>query len=293
MFPVIFLLPALFSETLQSPLQNEVHEWGVVVFEENAGPMCGEKWNNPEYIPDYDYGDVCAEAPVVWIHGDPFGSAAFSVNTGEQSITFTYPVPDRTAQGVAEWDITSSIEEVEQHEERSQAYDGPFWWAVDSWRAVSSLPLYGVSSENFLYYECTVDESFTDNFFSWNRDSNPVFHSSSTRGAILFASGKAYSVNAEELAPSLLNIPQISEIDQETVQNIFSDWGNSNLNHSEISALWETWEPVFTEEDSYWLVFPIPADLNNSISTIRLNTGDERSIGYNRLFLGAVRVNLQ
>ncbi len=301
---ISFMLLASISGIVPNQVQNEVHEWGIVIFEQGDDLMCGETWQNSKYYPDHDYLEMCAEAPVVWIHGEPFDDATFIVKTGEQTITFTYPLPNRTELGISEWDVsahnisvTDISEETEMliEEEFIESYQGPFWWAVDSWREVSSLQLsqidYGIT-ENFLYYECTVDRSFTDNFFNWGDNGNPNFAGMNIQDAILFTPEGAFSIRLSELVPNLLSLPISSKIDTERILNTFSIWGESNLDHLEIVALWETWKPVFNEEDSYWLVFPIPEEFNNSISTIELQTPDQRLVVYNRLFLGAVRLNL-
>ncbi|MCK5131385.1 MAG: hypothetical protein KAR40_04460 [Candidatus Sabulitectum sp.] len=300
MLLVSFLLIA--SGHVQSDVQNEVHEWGVVVFEENTGLMCGETWQSTDLYPDYVTPDMCAEAPVIWIHGEPFENGTFIVTTGEQSITLTYPAPDRISQSMAEWDISASayaevISGVEGlvSEEVTNVYDGPFWWAMDSWRQVASLLLYQEytdMTENFLYYECTVHRDFTDNFFSWGSGGNPALPVKGIQEAILFSPEGIFSITApvEEFTP--FRIPTASEISSDMILNTFACWGRSNLEPMEINALWETWEPVFTEDGSYWLVFPIPDEYHNSISTIRLETPNPRLIVYSRLFLGAVRLNL-
>lgn len=304
MFLVSCLLLTSITGYVQSDVQNEVHEWGIVVFEENSPLMCGESWQNIYLYPDYVLVEACAEAPVVWIYGEPFENATFKVTTGEQSITLTYPAPDRTALGLAEWDISAEasaeivMENIEEtpmeQEETADIYDGPFWWAMDSWREVQSLSLYqeytGIT-ENFLYYECAVHPEFTDNFFEWGSNGNPVFPGAEIQEALYFTPGGVFSVSVPTAEFSPLTIPMLSGISTNTLLDTFSAWGRSNLEPAEISALWETWKPVFTEEDSYWLVFPIPEQYYNSISTISLEMPESRLIEYDRLFLGAVKLN--
>jgi len=79
--------------------------------------------------------------------------------------------------------------------------------------------------------------------------------------------------------------------DTELVPNTFVRWAGQGLTSPEIAALWDTWKPAFTEEGSYWLVFPVPEEFNNGISTISLDTSDHREVEYERLFLGAIRLN--
>lgn len=306
MFLISCLLLTSITGYVQSDVQNEVHEWGVVVFEENSSPMCGETWQDTSLYPDYVRVEACAEAPVVWIYGEPFETGTFTVTTGEQSITLTYPAPDRTALGLAEWDISAHfsadivVENIEETpmtlegEETADIYDGPFWWAVDSWREVQSLSLcqeYTGIIENFLYYECAVHPGFTDNFFEWGSNGNPVFPGTEIQEALCFTPSGVFSVSVPTAEFTPLTLPMLNGISTNAILDTFSIWGRSNLEPAEISALWETWEPVFTEEGSFWLVFPIPEQYYDSISTIELEMPESRLIVYDRLFLGAVKLN--
>ena len=303
MFLISCLLFTSITGYVQSDVQNEVHEWGIVVFKENSQLMCGETWQDINFYPGY-VGDACAEAPVVWIYGEPFETATFTVTTDLQSITLTYPAPDRTALGLAEWDISSAappevvMEIVEEtpmeQEEYLETYDGPFWWAMESWREVQSLSLYQEytgMTENFLYYECGVHPGFTDNFFQWSSNGNPVFPGTEIQEALYFTPGGVFSVSVPTAEFTALTVPMLNGISTNAILDTFSAWGRSNLEPVEVSALWDTLEPVFSEENSYWLVFPIPEQYYNSISMIRLETPESRLITYNRLFLGAVKLN--
>ncbi len=119
---------------------NFVHEWGVVILEENAPLLCGiPGW---ESSIDYFDDDMCAEAPVVWIHGEPF-SGEFTVELpGNESFTFIYPNPDRSKENSISWQIRGGTG-YEQSEEESlpMLQSLPFGWGVEHWRAVPSLIL--------------------------------------------------------------------------------------------------------------------------------------------------------
>jgi len=293
MLPVIYVLILIGSGIASDAPEdwNSVHEWGVVVFEETSIQKCGGMWKNLELYPDYEpeLGEV--RAPVVWIHGDPFLNATFAVFAGDQSITFTYPVPDRTDSGVVEWDISTG-----QGPVPSNFYEGPFGWAIDYWRNVQSIPLYQESSgvtEGFLYYECTVGYEFTANFFDWSQSGNPVFTGAVIKDALFFTPYGAIpvTIHQDEFFPT--DFPLGGEIDPQIVPDSFYSWADRRLEPSEITALWETWKPVFSEEDTYWLVFPIPEEYYNQISRIRLDFQEERNVEYERFFLGAVELRIQ
>ena len=286
----MLLVSFLFISGLIAGARNEVHEWGVVVFEEPAFNVCGGTWKNPDLYPDYEPAEMEAHAPVIWIHGEPFSEAAFIVSTGEQSVTFTYPIPDRASPGMAEWDIEAGLAPAE-----SNPYEGPFAWAIDHWRGVQSIPLYQESSgitDGFLYYECTVSQEFTDNFFYWSNEGNPVFTGTTVENALFFTPYGVIpvQVHQSEFVPRVF--PLGGEINPDQPQDTFHAWADSVLIPSEITALWETWEPVFTEEGSYWLVFHIPEEYCEQISSISIVFPEERSVEYERFFLGAVKLRV-
>jgi len=268
-----------------------VHEWGVVVFEDNATLLCGGPW--PELVyPD----DMCAEAPVVWIHGEPF-TGTFQVELpDDQYFTFLYPEPSGNSEGVAQWQI-STIPELSAEESLPPsgpgAYYGPFDWALPFWRSVPSLLLLfeDGTTENFLYYECTVNPEFTDHFFSRGGHGNPVFQTGVVSEALLFTPRGTFLLELGEEEILALDLPITGETSPDFVREIFCSWADSRLKSQEITALWETWMPELTEGDDYWLVFPIPARYHNEISRIELRTNLGGTVAYERLFLGAVRLN--
>ncbi|MCK5034794.1 MAG: hypothetical protein KAS73_02795 [Candidatus Sabulitectum sp.] len=290
MISVILIIAAgIASEG--SETWNSVHEWGVVVFEEASIQKCGGAWKDTGLYPDYVPAEMEAYAPVVWIHGDPFVDAVFAVSTGDQRITFTYPIPDRTDPGMVEWDISTGHDTLQ-----SNFYEGPFGWAIDYWRNVQSIPLFQESSgitEGFLYYECTVSYEFTDNFFRWSQSGNPVFTGDEIKDALFFTPYGVIpvTIHQDEFIPT--DFPLGGEINPQMAPDTFHSWADSLLEPSEIIALWETWKPVFSEESTYWLVFPIPEEYYNEISTIRLDFQEERNVEYERFFLGAVKLKIQ
>ncbi|MCD6588399.1 MAG: hypothetical protein J7K88_07600, partial [Candidatus Fermentibacteraceae bacterium] len=129
----VAVLMAITAVNLEDEnILNSVHEWGVVVFEENQLPaICGGPWDNSvEYI-EYE---AEAEAPVVWIYGEPF-QGTFSVTLGDsETITSVYPAPDLFSGNSAQWEVvtTTGVEE-------SLPYTGPYSWAMEYWETVPSL----------------------------------------------------------------------------------------------------------------------------------------------------------
>ncbi|MCK5785151.1 MAG: hypothetical protein KAH54_01190 [Candidatus Sabulitectum sp.] len=289
----MLLVSFIMISGLVTDARNEVHEWGVVVFEENMDPaICGSPWNEAAMSGN---SDVLAEAPVVWIHGEPFeGTFTIEIESGE-TITMIYPEPDSLVENRASWELSASTL-VTNNTEEAILYEGPFWWAADFWRDVPSLTLLQKNTgitENFLYYECTVNPAFAEIFFHWDSGGTPVFTGIPVDDALAFTPYGIVQValRQDSFVPNDFPFQGITQPEQ--VLDTFRRWAGSKLKTSEITALWETWMPAFIEGGQYWLVFPIPEEYNNSISTIHLETYDNRAIEYHRLFLGAVRVTLQ
>lgn len=291
---MIPLIPFLVDTAIayeEPDLLNYVHEWGVVVFEDRMTILCGGPW--PEN--DYPY-DMCAEAPVVWIHGEPF-EGSFSVRLPEeQYFTFMYPEPSSVSGSAIEWSFSAgippSVEESLPPWEQSMYY-GPFSWALESWRSVPSLPLFmqatGVE-ESFLYYECTVSADFADHFFTGWNDGNPVLAQDAFSEALLFTPDGFFPLNPApgEIRP--LALPVRGETDPALAMEIFCRWAGSALKSEEIQALWDTWEPEWADGESVWLVFPIATAYHDEISVISLEKASSTGTAYERFFLGAVRL---
>lgn len=287
MFPLIPLLVDTVIAIDNPNALHIAHEWGVVVFEQSGSVYCGGPGHLEWMVP----GDACAEAPVVWIHGEPFqGAFSVSVPPGE-SLIFTHPQPTVYSTDKARWEISAGQQEV--IEETPIPYSGPYQWALESWRSVPSLPLTVLATgevEKFLYYECTVNSELTENLFHWGATGNPVVDHNLIPEALYFSPWGVFPVDltGEEFIPVDLLLP--AETAPDLVEETFCRWGDSMLKSSEITALWETWQPVLSEEGSYWLVFPIPEVFHVMISSISLETGRYGDVEYHRLFLGAVEL---
>jgi len=285
------ILPAILTAVSGNEAAVSVHEWGVVVFSQESGLNCGGPW---QQSPNYP-GTAPAEAfaPVVWIYGESF-SGTFSVVVGEgQAIGFVHPAPDVTEAQRVEWNISAGRMEnqAESIIFRWATYGGPFNWAADFWRAVPSLPLLMESSgiiENFLYYDCTVEPEFTDHFFIWDSHGRPVFESYLLEDALYFSGAGAPDPiiwrNGAFIPLNTLYRPEIE-------RNTLSEWAGARLYDEEVTALWETWQPVFTEEGTEWLLFPIPDEYVDEISCIALSTDNEEPAEYRRFYLGAVKLS--
>lgn len=295
MIPLIPLLVDTAIAYVNPEAMNIVHEWGVVVFQQTGAVFCGGPW----YDQTPDPFDICAEAPVVWLYGQPF-TGTFTVTVPEGgAVTFVHPQPSLLSETQAAWYLSTmidqSLEESLPVQERYM-YNGPYEWALEYWREVPSLTFVVNETgqlENFLYYECTVNSDFTGSFLQWGADGNPSFRDNAEGEALYFAPGGIFPVTLTDERFIPFDLPMGGEVDPDLASETFCRWAGSRLKSEEITALWETWEPVLTEEGSYWIVFPIPGEYLGRISTISLQTGNRGDVEYERLFLGAVRLTGQ
>lgn len=316
---MIGLLFAALADTIMVPVESEivlVHEWGVVEMDTYSTLAYGAPIDsgNPLYY-DLDY---CVEAPVVWFHGTDF-TGELTVKSPGGHLTMTYPDPD-----TAEFDTTGlpvsavwslqgysailteqtpvpaedllMIEEAVllEWEGMPEQPSTGFDWAMDIWRSVSSLRLAGTTGnwkESFIYYECEVDELFgtppAGAGLDWlvrNLDV-PV---------VIFRSGpEAYSL----MYPAQMTgeIPSIEErdfdaYDRELMMETLCSWAGGGFKSEEIVALLDTWEEKLTTVPygQTIVLFPIPMEYYDRISTLSLETDQGHEVSYKRLFLGLI-----
>ena len=270
-------------------LDNIVHEWGVVVFQESGAHMAGGLGDGMSFYDQSDI-DACAEAPVVWIHGEPF-TGAFTVNLPEgQNFTFLYPEPWDSSDLQATWRIEADGSSGHMNEELVPVF-GPFQAASVWWEAVPSLDLFFIDAgitANYIYYECTVGSDFCDPFLEWNSGGSPSLREGFPEEALYFIEGRAMTFSPP--ARGLIDWSFSGEgLTEDQIQEILCGWAGGMLKSSEIEALWETWKPYW--QQGSWVVFPIPEEHHLDISRITLSIDRTRTVEYERLFLGAVRLD--
>lgn len=316
-----FLFPFIADTVIAPPPDYTdlfVNEWGVVVFTSEGTTVAGAPDENGNlFYGRQVFGELCVDAPVIWIHGAFFNDATLTVKTAEGSLTALFPLPDVTFNDdndrpiIASWNI--SAPPPLPRRERPELIippETPFGWAMNYWRDVPSLDLFSAENgeymANFLYYEAGIPY--------WE-DLDGIFDARVLAGryapdGLLITAGHEPQVERIQLIPlpSGSGIPAhlAGPLSNDEVRYIICDWAGGNLKSEEITALWETWEPFFStlsmdDEfaldrrglDEQWILFPLPWDVVEEISTIRLEVHDtvDRNITYNRLFLGLVRVN--
>ncbi len=318
MLPLLF--PFIVDTVIAPPVDFTdlfVNEWGVVVFTSEGTTIAGAPDENGNlYYGRQVFGELLVDAPVIWIHGAFFEDATLTVKAVQGSLTALFPDPDATLNNendrpiVASWNI--SAPPPLPRRERPEPIippDTPFGWAMGFWRDVPSLDLFSAESgdymANFLYYEAGIPYWETmDGIFDAK-----ILAGFYAPDGLLITAGHDPQVERIQLIPlpdgSGIPVEMAGLLSDEEVCDIICDWAGGNLKSEEITALWQTWEPFFTTmsiDDEYaldrrgvdeqWILFPLPWDVVEEISTIRLKVHDsvERNITYNRLFLGLVRL---
>lgn len=318
MLPLLF--PFIADTVIAPPPDYEdlfVNEWGVVVFTSEGTTLAGAPDENGNvYYGREVFGPLLVDAPVIWIHGAFFDEATLTVKAGQGWLTTLFPEPDATfGDGrpvVASWNI--SAPPPLPRRERPELIippDTPFGWAMGFWRQVSSLDLFSAGSgeymANFLYYEAGIPYwEVPDGIYDAK-----IFAANYASDGLLITTGNEPQVKRIQLIPlpDGSGIPgnQTDRLSDEEICEVICGWAAGNLKSQEITALWQTWEPFFSTSivdmnDEYvhdrrgieekWILFPLPWDVVEEISTIHLEVHDsvDRNITYNRLFLGLVRV---
>lgn len=312
MLPLLF--PFISDTVVAPPLDYQdifVNEWGVVVFTPTGLSVTGAPGGSGElYFGREPFGPALVDAPVIWIHGAYFNEALFTVRSNQGELTVLYPEPDSViAEGyvtAASWKISSPapVPFSDMMDPPEIEEDMPFAWAVPIWRDVPSRQLYspttGRSLGNFLYYEAAM--------YLWSPPDG--IYDPATLAGYYSPEGLAITIGEEPVVERVQLVPlpggaEREPLDDEEICGVICDWAGGNLKSEEIEALWETWRPFFRKETSCdelttdrrgqterWLLFPLPWDEVERISSIELQIPDryDLTVHYNRLFLGLVRV---
>lgn len=313
------LMLAALADTVFVPVDTDMvllHEWGVVEIDTYTSVAVGAPTG--EELPLFYDIDYCVEAPVVWFHGSDF-TGKLTVTSPEGHLTVTYPEPDRVEQDraglpvQAVWslegysvflteqtplpleDIPMAEEEVLPNTEGlGDRVATGFDWARDIWRGVPSLGLVGTEGnwrESFIYYESQVDDLFgtpsVDAGFDWLvRDLDVP--------AMVFMSGpEALSMMCPVSITGEMPSPAEGDFevyDREVMLATLCSWAGGGFKSEEITALLDTWEKRLTTVPygENVVLFPIPMEYWDRISTLTLDTEEGCHVEYKRLFLGLI-----
>ncbi|MEN8209085.1 MAG: hypothetical protein ABFR50_07520, partial [Candidatus Fermentibacteria bacterium] len=87
---------------------------------------------------------------------------------------------------------------------------------------------------------------------------------------------------------------EISIYHKTRMLEILSSWNTAGLYPGELDLLWETWEAYVNDplrEGDALVVFPLPQDMINRISSLEVLPDEEMEITYGRFFLGMMPVS--
>lgn len=310
MIPMLF---PFFADTVIAPPECEtihVHEWGVVRFEERGTDVVGIPWADFYAEPiDNLIEPIEVEAPVVWFHGPAF-TGTFRVRTENGWLTELYPQPDFAetlpAFGIfpersvmARWtDLQAGGESLGIEKLGEQAARISYEWAMDYWREVPACYLFRRTDgfcDRFIYYECTIVDDIPSPLV-WNNGDLSFDPGYTGEGLLFIPNGEFTEIYLIELegSPGLPEVEEIQIYDPDYVKQVICEWAGGGFKSSEIDALWKTWENTLTtgcDDEGSWLLFPLPSETVEAISTIELKPdGFWHEVQYERLFLGLVKV---
>ncbi len=281
----------------------EVHEWGVVVFGGyKAAAVALPDPGLSSFIADPDFGiePISVEAPVIFFHGAEF-SGDFAVEVSGGNIYEIYPVDGMTSSwnsirwsGIQVFDPDEGIEYPDD-------LPGDFLLSFDvvsNWRTLecNSVRTSGGINEGFLYYECFLE---TPEFLKYPQllaagEGLP----GGVDKVLIFLEPYGDMQEMYRVDPQSIFIPveteEISLYDRTRMQDILSSWNTAGLTSGELELLWETWEAYVTDplwEGDALVVFPLPQDMINMISSLEVLPDGEMEITYGRFFLGMMPVS--
>jgi hypothetical protein len=301
---VAMLAAALTSQ--QEPgremAEIQVHEWGVVTFDAFIASAESSPDSIPPGIPDYP---VVERAPVVYFHGPEF-TGTFTATATDGVLTDLYPVvPGSNPGQTYSWDIgAAQIWPADRDSRRGLSYSSGTW-DMTGWRVPYSLWLRTSDGfeDGFLFYEASVNA--TSGF--------PVRYMQSLDAAIslnpdlpaaLVVPGddgpKVIAAERLEILPGFAPVRQARICrEPEDLRSVLYDWSIDTIDIDEVDVLWATWQGWFLDEGLRdlpegcgLLLYPLPAGMQDMVSTIELSTNEGFQVSYRRFLICAVPVVL-
>jgi len=307
MLPLIF---AALVDTVVAPPPDfdivYIHEWGAVTFTEEevffgAAPPGGLT----EVIDPDVWEEPLARAPVVYFYGAPF-SGTFTVSVADGDFVETIPQPwvpeavlpvtsNSDLPSVAMWRFTS--DPYLRHEQPDES--GINCIPDDIlriWRRPSSnmLTFEDTSREKFIYYECTLDRELCEDYLESVLSPGDPADDPSNAGPMMRFRMDAGTISVEIYGSGqeprhLLNPLMNRDVILETL----CSWADGTMKSEEIAAMWETWEDWImsgTWSGEALLIFPLPSDLVERMTTITLETEEDLDLDYSRFYFGVASI---
>ena len=302
---LLVLSVSLFAQGERELAHIEVHEWGVITWDNGVVSAQGAPYQEI-------YWEAEAKAPIVYFSGPEFaGSFTVTVENGE--IIELYPVSGEWESDRYIWNgkFTWDDSQMNYVEESGSYNPADFRWFdyLDYWRTPEKLTYYGNDGmvEKFLYYETRIDDvSFLPLYpgiqFEYENDrfyNMEVLILGIENGNLMATTcilGRFATISVLPLGWET----EVSENGSE-IRDIFYEWSRDIVNIQEIDALWNTWNHWFTDEafrgenrdeGSALVIYLMPQDLIDNVSTLFLETENGYPVDYCRYLLVAVPVTL-
>ncbi|MBN2609483.1 MAG: hypothetical protein JXA64_10255 [Candidatus Fermentibacteraceae bacterium] len=282
----------------------EVHEWGVVRFDASGITAVGlppGEYSSVGPVP-FEYGTMppLVDAPVIFFHGSGF-TGDFVVEIPEGRATEIYPEEGmRTTGDSIIWQGIEVIDSplVLDGDDRRGISDFVWENAVFLWRGVDAgMVRTGTGlEEGFLYYECEMSPLSCFRYPGLLARGEGLPQGVDRILMFLKPDGdfqEMYMVDPLQVF-TLLEVDEIGCYQRQRVIGVLREWAGYRLNPDEVEAMWSTWEEFVTSGE--WMgdaliVFPLPDETVQRISTLTLITHQDHDVSYRRFFLGMAPVN--
>ncbi|NOQ21045.1 MAG: hypothetical protein GQ565_00135 [Candidatus Aegiribacteria sp.] len=254
---------------------------------------------NSDFIPPDQWNEPVARAPIVYFYGEHF-TGTFTVSVHSGSFIETLPIPESLVSTStkpsqhsyhAVWNISSTSDgQSENTIEAGRDYPGILSELLEIWRKPPSflLEFEDGLKEKFIYYECLLNPSSEDDFYPVLLQNNgAVLHPDYTGPVMRFVK-RMETVNMELITEWPVS-GQIVYNKVPNVPGILCDWARGAMKSEELVSMWDTWKTWIY--DGSWsgdtlLVFPLPENTIEGMTTIILRTDDYREVEYSRFYLG-------
>lgn len=296
-------LAAQVSSTDREMPVVEVHEWGVLVASGTGTGLATHPGDLIEPETPYIFEDPMVDrAPVVYFYGPPF-AGRFTVEAASGEILSTWPVPSAgsaTWQISAEWsglDIDPSTVTERVH---PWMVDG---WDASGWRVPQSMTIRTGEGfiDKFVYYECTVDPAVLPvQPKSLGVDVAEGFEDMPAALIIPSCAGPSVLPLEAGVLENPLELMRNSVVEPVDMLSLFYEWSRDVVDIDEVDALWGSWRRWFSldglpspDSGEALLVYMVPAEVLDSVSTLELVTEQGYPVEYRRFILCVTRITIR
>jgi hypothetical protein len=304
MFELFFA--AALMDTVIAPVDYgtvHVHEWGAVTFTEENVIFGANPYTDPasDFIYPQQWDEPVARAPIVYFYGEAF-SGVFTVDVHSGSFIEALPAPANlysTSSGPvqqsyrATWMLSGNAAALPEDLE-GIAYSCISDEILDSWRTPPSylLEFADGTREKFIYYECAISPSSDNAFYPVLLKEDGAVLDSDYRGPVMLFSKDGDTVTMELISDWPISGIALGSADElPDIPAILCDWAGGSMKSDELISMWDTWKDwIF---DGEWsgdelLVFPLPANTVEGITSIELMTDQSLEVEYSRFYLGII-----